>query len=100
MVWVSVQNVMSRHNYYQAFGNQLEELSNIWVKEDGENTETATITASEGVWEGMDVTKVYYGNPKTKDAKQPLKDMNKNEPWTPVKGQLGRMGGIRAPFQN
>jgi len=89
MAWVSVQNIMSKHNYYNAVGNRIEELSNIWVKEDGEHAKTATFTTPDGVWEGMDVIKVYYGNPKTKDSKQTLKDMNKKEPWEPVKGQLG-----------
>jgi len=89
MAWVSVQNVMSRHNYYYAVGNRYEELLNIWVKEDGEYAKTATITTSDGVWEGMDVIKVYYGNPGTKDAKQTIKEMSKNDPWEPVKGQLG-----------
>lgn len=89
MAWVSVQNVMSKHNYYNAVGNHIEELSNIWVKEDGEYSKTATFTTYDGVWEGMDLIKVYYGNPKTKDAKQSLKDMSKNEPWEPAKGQLG-----------
>jgi len=89
MAWVSVQNVMSKHNYYHAVGNRYEELLNIWVKEDGEYAKTATITAADGVWEGMDVIKVYYGNPGTKDAKQTIKEMSKNDPWEPVKGQLG-----------
>lgn len=89
MAWVSVQNLMSKHNYYNAVGNRIEELSNIWVKEDGEYAKTATFTTTDGVWEGMDRIKVYYGNPKTKDAKQTLKEMTKNEPWKPVKGQLG-----------
>jgi len=89
MAWVSVQNVMSKHNYYNAVGNHYEELLNIWVKEDGEYAKTATFTTYDGVWEGMDLIKVYYGNPKTKDAKKTIKEMSKSEPWEPVKGQLG-----------
>jgi len=89
IAWVMVQNVMSKHNYYYAVNNRLEELSKIWVKEDGEYAKTATITTADGVWEGMDVIKIYYGNPKIKDAKQTLKDMTKANPWEPEKGQLG-----------
>jgi hypothetical protein len=89
IAWVMVQNIMSKHNYYYAAGNRLEELSKIWVKEDGEFAKTATITTIDGVWEGMDAIKIYYGNPKVKDAKQSLKEMSKSSPWEPVKGQLG-----------
>jgi hypothetical protein len=89
IAWVMVQNIMSKHNYYYAAGNRNEELLNIWVKEDGEFAKSATITTADGVWEGMDVIKVYYGNPKTKDAKQTIKEMSKTNPWEPVKGQLG-----------
>jgi hypothetical protein len=89
IAWVMVQNIMSKHNYYYAAGNRIEELSKIWVKEDGEFARTATITTIDGVWEGMDVIKIYYGNPKIKDTKQTLKDMGKSNPWEPAKGQLG-----------
>lgn len=89
MAWVSVQNVMSKHNYYHAVGNRYDELLNIWVKEDGEYAETATYTTADGVWVGMDLIKVYYGNPKTKDASQTIKEMSKEAPWEPVKGQWG-----------
>jgi len=88
VAWVSVQNVMSRHNYYYSVGDRLNELMNIWVSETGEYAKTATITTADGVWEGMDLIKLYYGNPKTKDSKQAIKDMSKSNPWEPVKGQF------------
>ena len=87
MAWVSVQNVMSKHNYYYSVGNRNEELLNIWVKEDGEYAETATFTTVDGVWESMDLIKVYYINPRIKDTKQTIKEMSKNDPWAPAKGQ-------------
>jgi len=89
MAWVQCQNVLSKHNYYHGLGNHVEELLDIWVKEDGEYAKTATWSNPNGVWEGMDLIKVFYGNPKTKDPKQTLKEMKKNEPFVAGKGSWG-----------
>jgi hypothetical protein len=78
--WVSCQNLMSTHNYYHGVNHNLEELAAIWVKEDGAYAKTATFSQPGGVWEGMDLIKVFYGNPNTKNPKQSLKEMIKNEP--------------------
>lgn len=89
MAWVQCQNLISKHNYYHGVGKHLEELMTLWVKEDGEYAETATWTNPTGVWEGMDLIKVFYGNPGTKDATQSLAEMNKNEPNETGKGSWG-----------
>jgi len=78
--WVSCQNLMSTHNYYHGVTHNLEELADIWVSEDGEYAKTATFSQPQGVWEGMQLIKITYGNPKTKNPNQSLKEMVKNEP--------------------
>jgi len=87
--WVSCQNLMSMHNYYHGVNHNLEELEAIWVKENGPYAKTATFSQPGGVWEGIDLIKVFYGNPSTKDAKQSLKEMVKNEPSAFPKGTMG-----------
>lgn len=89
MAWVQCQNLISKHNYYHGVGKHIEELLTIWVKEDGEYAKTATWTNPNGVWEGLDLIKVFYGNPNTKDPSQTLKEMNKNEPNDPGTGGWG-----------
>ena len=87
--WVQVQNTMSKHNYYHGVGNHYTELLDIWVKEDGDYAKTATFSNPHGVWEGIDLIKVFYGNPRTKDPNQSLKEMSINEPFVPGKGGWG-----------
>jgi hypothetical protein len=87
--WVSCQNLMSIHNYYHGVNHNLEELDAIWVKEDGAYAKTATFSQPGGVWEGIDLIKVFYGNPKTKNPNQSLKEMIKNEPSTFPVGSMG-----------
>jgi hypothetical protein len=87
--WVSCQNLMSIHNYYHGVNHNLEELDAIWVKEDGAYAKTATFSQPGGVWEGIDLIKVFYGNPKTKDKNQSIKEMIKNEPSAYPVGTMG-----------
>jgi|WetSurSiteA1Bulk_404760.scaffolds.fasta_scaffold14996_2 hypothetical protein len=87
--WVSCQNLMSIHNYYHGVNHNLEELEAIWVKENGAYAKTATFSQPGGVWEGIDLIKVFYGNPKTKDKTQSLKEMIKNEPSAFPVGSMG-----------
>jgi hypothetical protein len=87
--WVSCQNLMSTHNYYHGVNHNLEELADIWVKEDGAYAKTATFSQPQGVWEGIDLIKITYGNPKTKNPKQSLKEMVKNEPTAYPVGAMG-----------
>lgn len=87
--WVSCQNLMSMHNYYHGVNHNLEELEAIWVKEGGAYAKTATFSQPGGVWEGIDLIKVFYGNPKTKDPNQSLKEMVKNEPSAYPVGTMG-----------
>ena len=78
--WVQCQNLMSSHNYYHGVNHNLEELAAIWVSEDGEFAKTATFSQPQGVMEGLQMIKVTYGNNKTKNPNQSLKEMIKNEP--------------------
>jgi hypothetical protein len=87
--WVECQNLMSMHNYYHGVNHNLEELDAIWVSEDGPYAETATFSQPFGVWEGIDLIKVFYGNPRTKDPNQSLKEMIKNEPSAYPVGTMG-----------
>lgn len=87
--WVSCQNLMSIHNYYHGVNHNLEELGAIWVSEDGPYAKTATFSQPMGVWEGMDLIKVFYGNPKTKDPNQSIKEMIENEPSEYPVGTMG-----------
>jgi len=87
--WVSCQNLMSSHNYYHGVNHNLEELADIWVKEDGAYAKTATFSQPQGVWEGMQLIKITYGNPNTKNPNQSLKEMVKNEPSAYPVGTFG-----------
>jgi hypothetical protein len=87
--WVSCQNLMSKHNYYHGVNHNLEELADIWVKEDGAYAKTATFSQPQGVWESMQLIKVTYGNPSTKNPNQSLKEMVKNEPSAYPVGAMG-----------
>jgi len=87
--WVSCQNLMSMHNYYHGVNHNLEELEAIWVSEDGPYAKTATFSQPQGVWEGLQLIKITYGNPDTKDPNQSLKEMVKNEPSDYPVGSMG-----------
>ncbi|MDB9822232.1 nuclear transport factor 2 family protein [Deltaproteobacteria bacterium] len=80
------QNVMSKHNYYHAVGYHLEELMDIWVKEDGDYAKTATFSNPNGVWEGIDLIKIFYGNPSAEDPNQSIEEMLKNQIKDPNDG--------------
>lgn len=87
--WVECQNLMSMHNYYHGVNHNLEELAAIWVSEDGPYAKTATFSQPFGVWEGIDLIKVFYGKPDTKDPQQSLQEMVKNEPSAYPVGTMG-----------
>ena len=55
------QNVMSRHAYYHGVGHHLQELADIWVKEDGAWAATASFGHNHGCWVGMERIRQYYG---------------------------------------
>jgi hypothetical protein len=55
-----VQNVMSRHAYYHEVGYHLQELQDIWVKEDGDWAATASFGQNHGYWVGMKRIKQVY----------------------------------------
>jgi hypothetical protein len=56
-----VQNVMSKHAYYHGAGYHLQELAEIWVKEDGPHAATASFGQNHGYWVGMKRIRQYYG---------------------------------------
>lgn len=87
--WVECQNLMSIHNYYHGVNHNLEELEAIWVSEDGPYADTATFSQPMGVWEGIDLIKVFYGNPDTEDPDQSLDEMIENEPSDYPVGTMG-----------
>jgi hypothetical protein len=87
--WVECQNLMSIHNYMHGVNHNLEELALIWVSEDGPYAKTATFSQPQGVREGIDLIKVWYGNPDTKDPNQSLEEMIKNEPSDYPVGSMG-----------
>ncbi len=87
--WVSCQNLMSIHNYYHGVNHNLEELGAIWVSEDGPYAKTATFSQPGGVWQGIDLIKVFYGNPNTKNPNQSIKEMIKSEPSAYPVGAMG-----------
>ena len=75
-----VQNVMSKHAYYHAAGQHIEELNDIWVRQDGPHAKSAKFSSPMGVWEGMELIMAYYGTYKVEMLKKNLKDISKIYP--------------------
>ena len=68
-----VQNVMSKHAYYHGAGYHLQELKDIWVKEDGACAATASFGQNHGYWVGMERIKRFYGEMNEENRKNNLK---------------------------
>jgi hypothetical protein len=75
-----VQNVMSKHAYYHGAGRHLEELEDIWVKEDGEFAMTASFGQNHGCWVGMERIKLYHGEFNERNRKRNLQLVSKRHP--------------------
>lgn len=75
-----VQNVMSKHAYYHGAGRHLQELQDIWVREDGAFASTASFAQNHGYWVGMKRIKQYYGESNEKIRKKNLEMVSKLHP--------------------
>lgn len=75
-----VQNTMSKHAAYHAAGLQLEELADIWVKEDGVYAKTATFSNPTWIMQGLPVVKKYYGIAQHERKVKALEELNKIYP--------------------
>jgi len=69
---IEVQNTFSKHCYYHACSRHVDELSDIWVKEDGHYGPTAKWTSKMGIIEGMDQIRKFYGDHLTEHLKNLL----------------------------
>jgi hypothetical protein len=77
---LEVQNTMSKHAYYHAAGLHLEELADIWVKEDGPYAETAKWTNPMGIQDGLALIKKNYGTDHLERKKELLAELSKIYP--------------------
>jgi len=59
---LEVQNTFSKHSYYHAASRHLDELADIWVREDGPYAATARWTSNMGIIEGMTQIRKFYGD--------------------------------------
>jgi hypothetical protein len=74
---IEVQNTFSKHCYYHACARHVDELSDIWVKEDGPYAATATWTSNMGIIEGMAQISKFYGDNLTEHLKELLASTNR-----------------------
>jgi len=77
---IEVQNAFSKHAYYHAAGKHIDELTDVWVKEDGPYAATATWTNDSGIMEGMDIIKKVYGQGLVDNQKNLLEQISKIVP--------------------
>ncbi len=75
-----VQNVMSKHAYYHAVGHHLQELKDVWVKEDGAWAATASFGQNHGYWVGMERIRRYYGGLNERNRKKNLEIVSRLYP--------------------
>jgi len=75
-----VQNVMSKHAYYHGAGHHLQELKDIWVKEDGACAAMASFGQNHGYWVGMERIKRFYGEMNEKNRKKNLEMVSELHP--------------------
>jgi hypothetical protein len=67
-----VQNVMSKHAYYHAAGRHLQELTDVWVREDGDYAASASFGQNHGYWVGMRRIRQCYGELNESNRKRNL----------------------------
>jgi hypothetical protein len=75
-----VQNVMSKHAYYHGVGHHLQELADIWVREDGAWAATASFGQNHGYWVGMGRIKQCYGELNERNRKKNLEMVSELHP--------------------
>ena len=71
---------MSKHAYYHGVGYHLQELKDIWVREDGPYAATASLGQNHGYWVGIRRIKQYYGELNEKNRKKNLEMVSKLYP--------------------
>jgi hypothetical protein len=77
---IQVQNTMSKHAFYHSKGKHLDELKDIWVKEDGEFAKTATFSNPMMIVQGFQNVKRVYGTDNLETQKKKLEAISKIYP--------------------
>jgi hypothetical protein len=77
---LEIQNVMSRHAYFHQVGYHLQELKEIWVRENGEYGSTASFGQNLGYWVGMKHITRTYGELNEQNRKKNLEAVSKKYP--------------------
>lgn len=72
---LQVQNTMSRHAYYHAAGMNLEEVTHLWVSENGQHAKSATFASPMWVMAGIEVIKGAYGKVNQENREKALKTL-------------------------
>jgi len=80
LAMAEVVNTFSKHAYYHQTGKHCEEIEDLWVKEDGAYSKTATWNLGGKVMEGMEMIKYDYCTMKTESKKQKLESLSKIYP--------------------
>jgi hypothetical protein len=62
LAFMEVQNTFGKHSYYHAASRHIDELADVWVKEDGPYAATAKWTSNSGIIEGMNHIRKFYGD--------------------------------------
>jgi hypothetical protein len=75
-----VTNVMGKHAYYHSVGHHLQELKDIWVKENGAYAATASFGQNHGYYSGIQRIKLAYGDFNEKNRKANLERISKLYP--------------------
>jgi len=76
----AVQNLMSRHEYMHAAGQNLEEIDSFWVSRHGAYAKTATFASPGWVMNGIETVRGAYGQGSRKDAETARKALASIDP--------------------
>lgn len=76
----AVQNLMSRHEFMHAAGQNLEEIDNYWVSRNGEFAQSATFGSPAWVMNGIDTIRRAYGQRSRADAEAARKALAEIDP--------------------
>ncbi len=80
LAMLEVQNTFSKHAFYHQAGKHCEELTDIWVSENGPYAKTATWTLSGNVMQGIEMIKLDYCTVHLQGEKQTLAELSKKVP--------------------
>jgi hypothetical protein len=67
-----VQNVMSRHAFYHAVGDNTKEVDDLWVDRRGPNAKTATFGSPGWVMNGIETVRAAYGEEHARNRQKAL----------------------------